>query len=57
MFVKEKDEVRVQGKGAFQVFVWNIVGRFYRLVGLRQRKWISGFGIRLQSPWTGWLDF
>lgn len=47
MFAEEPDKVRVEGEGAFQVFMGNIVGLFLRLVGLRQRKWIPGFGIRL----------
>ena len=42
MLAEEPDKVRVEGEGAFQVFVGNIVGRFNRLVGLRCKKECTG---------------
>jgi len=55
MFAKEPDEVGVVRKGAFQVFVGNIVGSFL-LGGLRCKKECTG--IRVMVWWLGkgcWL--
>lgn len=57
IFAEEPYEVGVEGEGAFQVFVGNVVGRFLRLglmLGLRLRLrnyfcrcgiWMQGIGI------------
>lgn len=46
IFAEEPYEVGVEGEGAFQVFVGNVVGRFHGLVGLRLRH---GLGLRLRE--------
>ena len=50
MFVEEPDEVGVVRKGAFQVFVGNIVGSYW-LGGLRCKKECTG--IRVMVWWLG----
>ena len=43
IFAEEPYEVGVEGEGAFQVFVGNVVGWFLSLVGLRYRLGLREF--------------
>ena len=38
MYAEESNEVGVEGEGTFQVFVGDIVGMYFWLVGLRYKK-------------------